>query len=636
MATSAENPNDKLKHRFAQLTRAAIPFNPLDALEFSGSNIDRLKEAMEKNKWKDLRFVTKEQAEKNGWVVAPRTRKTELPFRDGDKGTVSNRVFYNAETVKGIPTMEDMLNMSDAAIQQLSVGTLQNKRVKQAVPVAVPDSGLTQIRNEEEAITIAPAVQQEIGQDLAVARIAADVANRTTVAPEVPTQAVVPQLPARLQAGFMRLLRHGPAPYMMDDKNNANYYVELEDAQGEKSMVWGLDLPRSLEEAGAVIGDGITLNEVGAKNVTVQGRLEDGSIGPKPGRRIEWKTVVQPKVLEQDVAPSASDTKALASSADQAKTTAPGAKAEAAIADTRFAVMAPYWRDGLHNFAGLAMAEEINKAIKTEQLAGDKNAITRLLAAYPKARNFGIDVVGESQYLDDPWRKANPCEPKTLVQGQLVRDKEGAYRPKAGGMALLQDQGDALVLKSKGAEAYQGAMELALSKGWKAIELKGKPAMLADAWLEARMLGLDVVNYAPTDLDRAKYAERLAKESQRKAAEQSSELVEVRPAVSTQKPLAAVPNAAFAEPARQSLADVATVAAGPVVNEGCHYGRITVVDGNRIAQKVGREPDKIVWHSIANLKGQVPGVGDMAEIKYMQGKGMVIDKGLSQGKGVGR
>lgn len=203
----------------------------------------------------------------------------------------------------------------------------------------------------------------------------------------------------------------------------------------------------------------------------------------------------------------------------------------------RFAVMAPYWVCGLHNAQGVALAAEINKLIKAKKLAEDKEAIARLLSIHPKASELGIEVVPLSVLLDHPDLKRNKAQPRFLLDGALVRDLDGAYRSAGvGSKALLVDKGDSIVLKSKGVEAYRGAMELALAKGWTAIELKGKPAVLADAWLEAKLMNLDVVNYRPTEKDQAKFAQRVAEDCARnkvpvRTREQAPEMVEVRPFV---------------------------------------------------------------------------------------------------------
>lgn len=372
MATTAVGSiSEQQKLRFEQQARAALPFNPVDGIEIMGQNITRLKDSMEVNGWNDFRFVTKLQATANGWTIRPRAEGVETVWRDATDGAVSNQLLFNAANVRGMPTLVEMLAMPETEFLKMQ------------------------------------------GRELA-----------------------------------------------------------LEDPEKEEEL----------------------------------------SIGPAPGPELAVDT--------KRAGPSPAATPAVASGGQSTG---------------RFAALAPYWLDGLHNFEGIALANEINEAIKQSNLALDREAIARLLAVYPRARGHGIEIVDESKYLNDPHRKANVSEPRSLLGGDLVRDKDGSYRPKAGGLTVLQDLGSSVVLKTKSSLAYRGAMELAIAKGWKAIELKGKPAMLADAWLEAKLLGLEVVNYAPTEKDRTRYAERLAEQSQRKAAESSKaaeaapETVEVRP-----------------------------------------------------------------------------------------------------------
>lgn len=180
--------------------------------------------------------------------------------------------------------------------------------------------------------------------------------------------------------------------------------------------------------------------------------------------------------------------------------------------ETQFEVFAPYWLNGLHNSQGIALAIQVNKDIKKNGLEDDRDAVAKLLAIYPNGKRYGLIVEPKDYFLNEPHYKINAAEPRSLMNDMFVRDKEGAYRPAAGGRAVLVDNGDSVVLKHKSADGYRAAMELAAAKGWTAIELKGKPAMLAGAWLEAKMMGLDVVNYVPTKEDQAKYVERIAAE----------------------------------------------------------------------------------------------------------------------------
>lgn len=246
-----------------------------------------------------------------------------------------------------------------------------------------------------------------------------------------------------------------------------------------------------------------------------------------------------------------------------------------------FAVMAPYWLDGLHNFEGVELAKQVNRLVDVEGLAKDRAAIATLLSSYPNARRLALDIVPRSRYLDDPYLKANPSEPRALVGGELVRDEDGGYRPRAGGTQVLRDKGKSLVLKTKSELAYRGAMELAVAKGWKAIELKGNPKMMAQAWLEAKAMGLDVVNYTPTDHDQEKLAQRMAEAVKKREAAvaraeaQTPELVEVRPvaAQSGKHLMATVTHSTTTRPA------------APVASHSGLVGGALLPDGGRLAQE---------------------------------------------------
>ncbi len=282
--------------------------------------------------------------------------------------------------------------------------------------------------------------------------------------------------------------------------------------------------------------------------------LEDNAIRIAPARELVQQQAATAKTPAGQVSGQQTAPNTTPSPAVVATGSTPGAAGNASVAGivggvvpqvARYAAMAPYWLNGLHNFEGLAQAKEINEVIRAQNLAHDHAAMTRLMAVYPQARDFGIGIVAEDTLLNDPHINANASEPKTLLGGDLVRDPEGMYRPKDGGRPLLHDQGTTVVLKGKGAEAYRGAMELALAKGWTAIELNGKKSMLAEAWLEARMLGLNVVNYTPNEKDKEKFAARLAAESERKVEQTTKEVapddIEVRPSSNEQAAQMAAP-----------------------------------------------------------------------------------------------
>jgi len=265
-------------------------------------------------------------------------------------------------------------------------------------------------------------------------------------------------------------------------------------------------------------------------------------------------------------------------------------------ANGRFAAMAPYWLDGFHNPEGLKLAEAINELIKLKKLEENEEAIKVILKTHPDARKFGIGVFAEEFYLSDPWRKANPAEPGSLLDGALTRDKEGAYRPSAGGMPVVVDKGDSVVVKDL-EQGPRAAVALMMAKGSTAIRLNGNKKTQEAMWLAATVAGLAVVDYEPSKETREKLADMLAKEALAKAAEKNDVEIINR--------------------------------SQPCVNEGIYSGKILSVENGVAVQKVGRDPDVVVRHDLSKLSQPVK-EGEVLDIAYKGGQGLVVGKGLEK------
>lgn len=211
----------------------------------------------------------------------------------------------------------------------------------------------------------------------------------------------------------------------------------------------------------------------------------------------------------------------------------PEKEAKAGVLSGRYVVMVPYWLDKMHNAEGIAIASELNALVRESGLEFNPGAIQRLLEGRDRAWMFEPRVVPEEELANDPHWRADAARPHSLLGGALVRDAQGAYRPRAGGLPVIEDKGDSLVAKSKSFEAIKASVELAVAKGWKSIELSGDPRKLGDCWLEAKLAGLEVVNYSPTLEDEKRLAERMPKEVAapvvEKVVEQTPEIVEMRP-----------------------------------------------------------------------------------------------------------
>ena len=263
---------------------------------------------------------------------------------------------------------------------------------------------------------------------------------------------------------------------------------------------------------------------------------------------------------------------------------------EATSEPGELAVMAPYWLNGLHNKQGIELAKRINEVINEEErlIIRNPQSIQKLMATlFPEAKPLGLHIVAMEQYRTDELLKANPAEPASLLAGAFTRDKEGAYRPSAGGPVVIQDRGDAVDLTSESHDAYQASIGLAKAKGWKPTELD--LARLAKAF--AAQGGLP------------EQAQPVEQEPETKAAEHSQTMQAVRESWDEIMP----------------------------ATDGHHVGPIVAVDGQFICQKTGRDPQQIIWHDTKKMDGHVPAIGQTAEIRYQDGRGHAINKALKQG-----
>ncbi|WP_304350886.1 LPD7 domain-containing protein [Comamonas testosteroni] len=682
---------EEMKQLMRQHERAGLPFNPLESEPITGANVDRLQASMDEFGWIDQRFVSAEQASRNGWLIPANANSVHVKERDAKTGAVSDYKLFNASTVLGIPSLESMLQMEDSAFLAMC---------GQAVPQLV-----------DELAAVEPDFQS------------------------------------------------------MDQEEGVTAEVEIDPGEAledEEGIEVGPARPKELhQEAISAPSEVSTLTDLFLDEPVSELKHEAGSLN----KGIDWSD--EPEPLPEE-----------------------------------FAVDAPYWLDGLHNYEGLKHAEEINRLISEKKLAQNKEGVENLLATYPDKLKFGLSVVEKESRDKNPVRKANQAEPATLLEGALVRDKEGKYRPKEGGKPILEDKGTSLKLNRKNGKAYEAAMELALAKGWKSIELTGKPSMLGQAWLEAKMKGLEVVNFNPTEKDREALAQRIAERDAALAKEQAPETVVLRPimdgagrevmanvtytveqqAAKSNAPVAAgkaqqqssvtrtttrvndvvrtevqqgvVPKGAsnvrrnqtlveqelaeavaedkaeevggfdmanggkliaqgfapfqnipggksspFAvlendagqketvwgvdlprsiQEAGAQIGDTVSLERGerravevevelpdgskgfetfnrvtwktnvlekaqdvsevsvklPAVESGTHIGPVMAIKDGLIGQKTGRDPNKLVWHEISKLQGKVPAIGDMAEIGYSQGLGKV--KGPEMQRGVER
>jgi len=71
------------------------------------------------------------------------------------------------------------------------------------------------------------------------------------------------------------LIDHGKAPYEHKPDNRPSYYVTLENASGEKSTTWGVDLERAIQASKAQRGEKVELENLGRQPVQIEKPIKD-------------------------------------------------------------------------------------------------------------------------------------------------------------------------------------------------------------------------------------------------------------------------------------------------------------------------------------------------------------------------
>lgn len=83
-----------------------------------------------------------------------------------------------------------------------------------------------------------------------------------------------------------KILEHGPANYEFKKDGSPSYFARVEDPNGGKMVIWGVDLPRALDESKSQRGDDLVVSFQGSKRVEVP-KIKEGP----GGRAVEYEMV---------------------------------------------------------------------------------------------------------------------------------------------------------------------------------------------------------------------------------------------------------------------------------------------------------------------------------------------------------
>lgn len=347
------------------------------------------------------------------------------------------------------------------------------------------------------------------------------------------------------------LVAHGSAPYQHDPENASSYYATLQNANGRERTVWGVDIQRSLAEAGVEIGDKIDLSAGDRKLVTVKEKQPDGTIIEKSAERVEWITKKQPEAIKEAVPevvnfPALAVVKDIADDqtpeqakradlADEYETeTAPARDARNAVIEAHEKEYADKWSalQGDIEKARAAVGEnfEINNvpqkhrdnilAMETAKLierfeVSKYEAAMKLDKELPPAKKW-VDFLEEKSINNDPAILNLLAEAKEAPEASMTGVSDGVPRPvvladltfKAdkdglsylrGRDEIIKDRGHRLDVKRLDDRDIQAALQIASQKFDmdKGLVLSGDLAFRTRSAELAGRLGLKVQNMSP-------------------------------------------------------------------------------------------------------------------------------------------
>lgn len=204
-------------------------------------------------------------------------KKLSTPVEDrvviADMIAVAAAKNWGSLELKGTDNFKQIAWLEASARGIETKGYKPNERDLEQLDLLKRDRGATSDKPAIAGATdkTANSVEVVVGQERAGTEVVAEQpAAKAVQKPGAPTVAasepVLDTMRDDRQTG--KLLEHGPAKYNFNPKENDNYYVKLETANGEK-VIWGKDLERAISDATVKPGDSVTLSRKGSENVVV-------------------------------------------------------------------------------------------------------------------------------------------------------------------------------------------------------------------------------------------------------------------------------------------------------------------------------------------------------------------------------
>ncbi len=119
-----------------------------------------------------------------------------------------------------------------------------------------------------------------------------------------------------------------------------------------------------------------------------------------------------------------------------------------------------------------------------------------------------VSPVGQKAVSSEPGSEARRRVPEH-IRKRFVQ--VGRHYYFADGARAFTDRGGRLTTPSENTEVIRSLVTIAQTRGWNAITVQGTERFRKETWFAARLAGLEVRGYRPTDFEQARVARTLAR-----------------------------------------------------------------------------------------------------------------------------
>ncbi|MBW4016805.1 hypothetical protein HG534_10930 [Moraxella osloensis] len=242
-----------------------------------------------------------------------------------------------------------------------------------------------------------------------------------------------------------KLINHGTAPYQDNPQNQLSYFAELED-QGKTKKVWGKEIQSAIINANVKIGDDIVLNNLGKQSVSIPDPKDNQKSITVQKNMWEVELYEPPKELINSLEPDL-------------------------------------------------------ERVQEQQLSSLPNREEKAIKETFKLSELAINNVDLPENLRNNYI--------LKVKNRALQDEKINYYDKSDTTTIaFEDRKTGLHTSKEDEKTINAMLDLAQSKGWSSINLKGTEAFKRQAWLEASIRGIEVKGFKPSEKDMAELEAR--------------------------------------------------------------------------------------------------------------------------------